>query len=318
MRLYEYVILLLACLLASTPHLLSAQSDPVPPPAEKVSRSQMETLTAEQTAQVKATLSKYDPNTLTAEQARAIHEAFHQAGIPGGPAENQAVQAAGFDVDKLHQLDAPSASRPQLEEPAPKPMPQFEGVPVPSNTNALTPSESAFKLRSSAFTDGGRLPVEFTGDGASITPPLEWSPAPSGTKAFAVIMHHIDPQGKTKWYWTLYNIPPDVRTLPANVHGIGTLGNNSVNDRVGYSPPHSKGPGDKAYVLTVYALSSTLDIGLPAAKVNRAVLLAAMKDKILASSELKVVYARQDLKVPGVSGPPEARPPAASPGTPPE
>ncbi len=74
-------------------------------------------------------------------------------------------------------------------------------------------------------------------------------------------MHHIDPKGKAKWYWTLYNIPRDVRSLPANVQGIGTLGNNSINGRLGYAPPHSKGPRDKAYVLTLYALSARWDPG---------------------------------------------------------
>jgi hypothetical protein len=55
-----------------------------------------------------------------------------------------------------------------------------------------------FALRSPAVTSGGVLPVEFTGDGASISPPLEWAGAPAGTNAFAVIMHHFDPEGKTK------------------------------------------------------------------------------------------------------------------------
>ena len=161
--------------------------------------------------------------------------------------------------------------------------------------------ENVFTLRSPAFADGGRLPVEYTGDGASVTPPLEWNSPPNGTKAFAVIMHHIDPQGKTKWYWTLYNIPANVRSLPADAHGVGTLGNNSINDRVGYAPPHSKGPGDKTYILTLYALSSPLEMAVPAAEVTRDVLLAAMKDKILASSELKVIYARQGLAASGDS-----------------
>ena len=39
-----------------------------------------EPLTDAQQAQVKAILAKYDANTLTAEQAKAIHEAFRQAG----------------------------------------------------------------------------------------------------------------------------------------------------------------------------------------------------------------------------------------------
>ena len=45
-----------------------------------------ETLTAAQTEQVKVILSKYDADALTADQAKAIHEAFRQAGMRGGPA----------------------------------------------------------------------------------------------------------------------------------------------------------------------------------------------------------------------------------------
>ena len=180
-------------------------------------------------------------------------------------------------------------------------------APVPSTNapqaKAVAPAatENVFTLRSPAFADGGRLPVEYTGDGASATTPLEWNSPPNGTKAFAVIMHHIDPQGKTKWYWTLYNIPAEVRSLPANVQGIGTLGNNSINGHVGYAPPHSKGPGDKTYILTLYALSSPLEMAVPATEVTCDVLLAAMKDKILANSELKVIYARQGLAASGDS-----------------
>ncbi len=160
-------------------------------------------------------------------------------------------------------------------------------------TASYTPKRTGkLVLKSSAVVDGGMLPVEFTGDGASITPPLEWSGAPTATKCFAVIMHHIDPAGIPKWYWTLYNIPASVQSLPKNVQGVGTLGNNGVNRRLGYAPPHSKGPGAKTYILTVYALSAPVQFSVPATEVNREVLLAAMKELILDSAELKVVYER--------------------------
>ncbi len=150
----------------------------------------------------------------------------------------------------------------------------------------------AFALRSPAVGHGGVLPVEFTGDGASLSPPLEWSGAPAGTKAFVVIMHHFDPEGKVKWYWTVYNIPAGVSGLPQNATSIGTLGNNSVTRRAGYAPPHSKGPGEKTYILTAYALSTPLEIAASPNEVNRDVLLAAMENSILDSAELKVVYTR--------------------------
>ena len=67
----------------------------------------VETLTNEQTKQVKVILSKYNPSALTAEEAKAIHAAFQQAGLPGGPAMNEVVADAGFSPDKLRDLDPP-------------------------------------------------------------------------------------------------------------------------------------------------------------------------------------------------------------------
>lgn len=148
------------------------------------------------------------------------------------------------------------------------------------------------KLESPVVGAGDLLPVEFTGDGAGISPPLSWSGVPAGTKTYAILMHHIDPEGKTKWYWTLYNIPANTTSLVKNTKGVGTFGNNSIDREIGYAPPHSKGPGAKTYVITLYALSESLEITLPPAQVSRDVVLAAMKGKVLGSSELKLVYSR--------------------------
>ena len=178
--------------------------------------------------------------------------------------------------------------------PAERPEPRSDGGGHGAGaTEAYVPKRTGnFALRSPAVANGGVLPGKFTGDGASISPPLEWSGAPEGTKAFAVIMHHIDPAGKTKWYWTLYDIPGDVGHLPEDVQGVGIPGRNSVNRRVGYAPPQSQGPGEKTYVLTAYALAAPLQMAVAAAEVDREVLLAAMKDVLLDSAELRVVSTR--------------------------
>jgi phosphatidylethanolamine-binding protein (PEBP) family uncharacterized protein len=115
---------------------------------------------------------------------------------------------------------------------------------------------AGFILRSPAVAAGEMLPKDYTGDGNRATLPLEWSGAPAGTAGFALILHHVDPQGLIKWYWTLYNIPANIRSLPKNVKGVGMMGNNSVNNRPEYAPPRSQGPGPKTYVFTLYALSS--------------------------------------------------------------
>ncbi len=158
---------------------------------------------------------------------------------------------------------------------------------------AANPSGSAgFVLTSPAVSAGGKLPVEYTGDGAGLTLPLTWSGAPAGTKGYAVIMHHVAPDGETKWYWLLYGIPVHTTDLAAGVQGIGVLGNNSVNGRCEYAPPHSKGPGPKTYVYTVYALSAPAAPPVEATQVTREVLLHAMEGTILASARLEVVYSR--------------------------
>lgn len=176
-------------------------------------------------------------------------------------------------------------------------------TPAPRATNA----SSGFTLISPIVTNGGTYPVEYTGDGAGSTPPLSWSGAPEGTKSFAIIMHHLDPEGKTKWYWTLYNIHANTTHLDKNTQGVGTLGTSFKGER-SYEPPHSKGPGPKTYVITVYALSAPPQISVPASQVSAEVLWAAMKDRTLASADLSVVYSRggtTDLR----KGPPRNPPP---------
>jgi phosphatidylethanolamine-binding protein (PEBP) family uncharacterized protein len=160
-------------------------------------------------------------------------------------------------------------------------------------------------LHSPVVADGGLLPQEFTGDGSGATLPLDWSGAPAGTKSFAIVMHHLDPEGVAKWYWTLYDIPANVTSLPKNVQGVGKVGT-GFKGRVGYEPPHSKGPGAKTYTLTLYALSAAPILSVSPSQVSREVLLGAIKGSILASSELNVIYSS---KSSGVAVRPENRPP---------
>ncbi len=164
---------------------------------------------------------------------------------------------------------------------------------VSANTEiAQTSSDGIFTLTSPDVTEGGALPKEFTCDGSSATLPLSWSGVPEGTKSFAVIMHHIPGPGDSHWYWVLYNIPANVTKLEKNTSGIGTLGNNSVNGETKYAPPCSKGPGEKLYTYTVYALSAEPTLSVPASEVSRDVLLGAIKDITLASATLNVTYTR--------------------------
>jgi phosphatidylethanolamine-binding protein (PEBP) family uncharacterized protein len=168
---------------------------------------------------------------------------------------------------------------------------------------------STFTLTSPDLPADGRLPIEYTCDGAASTLALSWSGAPVGTAGYAVIMHHVAAPDEIHWYWVLYDIPASVTSLPQNVSGVGTLGNNINNGLAEYSPPCSKGPGDKEYIYTVYALSAEPQLSVPAAQVDRATLLAAIQNITLASAELHTVYARADMTDPAATNQPEANDP---------
>src|SRR6476659_2051350 len=62
-------------------------------------------------------------------------------------------------------------------------------------------SDGRFMLSSPAVEDLKEMPIDYTGDGSGATLPLEWKGAPAGTKSYALIMDHTDPEGQKKWYW---------------------------------------------------------------------------------------------------------------------
>ncbi|QVL32137.1 YbhB/YbcL family Raf kinase inhibitor-like protein [Telmatocola sphagniphila] len=147
------------------------------------------------------------------------------------------------------------------------------------------------KVTSPDFEANGKYPIEFTGDGEGISPPLKWSGAPKETKCYALQLWHVPGPGDVKSYWVLYNIPASVTSLEKNSKGVGQLGYNDKN-RKEYDPMKSKGPGPKEYHITVYALSE--EPKFKSEKVTRTELLNAIKDITLAESTLSYTYERKN------------------------
>jgi Raf kinase inhibitor-like YbhB/YbcL family protein len=73
----------------------------------------------------------------------------------------------------------------------------------------------AKKVSSLAFTPDGPIPAKHTGEGQDISPPLEWSELPEGTKEVALICNGPDaPTERPFVHWVVYKIPADQRGLP--------------------------------------------------------------------------------------------------------
>jgi Raf kinase inhibitor-like YbhB/YbcL family protein len=162
------------------------------------------------------------------------------------------------------------------------------------------------KLQSSAFVPGGVIPKPQTGEGSDISPPLVWEDVPAGTKSFALIADDPDaPSAKRPapqpWvHWVIYNIPGDVRSLPAGIARSSKLvtpagacqGHNSwPSDNVGYlGPMPPNGSGLHRYFFKLYALDGLL--ALAPTQANKPTLLDAMQGHVLAVAELMGVYER--------------------------
>lgn len=154
--------------------------------------------------------------------------------------------------------------------------------------------EKVMELKSTAFTQGGDIPKKYTCDGADVSPPLNWTEPPEGTKSLALICEDPDAPVGTWVHWVLFNLPPNARELPESVPARKTLsggGDQGINDfrKIGYGGPcPPKGPVHR-YFFKLYALDKQLDLK-PGA--TRQELAKAMKNHILAEAELMGRYHR--------------------------
>jgi Raf kinase inhibitor-like YbhB/YbcL family protein len=145
------------------------------------------------------------------------------------------------------------------------------------------------RVSSSAFGTHGRIPERHTGDGEDVSPPIEWSGVPEGTRSFAVVVHDPDaPLVDGFTHWVVYGIPGDAAGLDEDaqdhVSGQNSMGNAGYN---GPAPP--PGHGVHHYYIWVYALDDDLDLepGL-----DRRALLERIEDHVIEQARVIGTYER--------------------------
>ena len=162
-------------------------------------------------------------------------------------------------------------------------------------SNSLTD----FSLSLPSSVDQTKLPISATCDGAGLSPEIRWSNAPTGTKYFAVIMDGIpgpprpgESETGNHFYLLNYNIPSLVNSIPEGNKNIGVLGQNFLGKNIGYTPPCSQGPGSKTYTITIFALSS--EINLKSIDATESNLISAMNGKIISKAKIDLTYSRMN------------------------
>jgi len=151
------------------------------------------------------------------------------------------------------------------------------------------------KITSPAFADNAAIPAKYTCEGEDVSPPLEWSGDPEGTKSLVLIVDDPDAPDpaapRMTWvHWVLYNLPP---VAPALVEGAATGAlpdgtEDGINDwkRAGYGGPCPP-IGRHRYFFKLYALDAVLS-GLNAP--TKAKVEAAMQGHVLAEAQLVGTY----------------------------
>ena len=157
------------------------------------------------------------------------------------------------------------------------------------------------EITSSVFSEGGPIPVKYTGEGEDVSPPLAWSGVPEGTRQLALICDDPDAPTDEPWvHWVVYKIPADAVELSEGVARKAKLdepagavhGRNSwpEGEKVGYGGPMPPpGHGTHRYYFKLYALDGQLtnEAGL-----DKTTLLSAMSGHVIGEGQLMGTYER--------------------------
>jgi Raf kinase inhibitor-like YbhB/YbcL family protein len=146
------------------------------------------------------------------------------------------------------------------------------------------------RIKSPAFEGHKRIPDKFTTNGENVSPPLEWSGAPEGTEAFAIVVHDPDaPLVDGFTHWVAYGIEPATTSLPEGGEGV-VQGLNSMGEEGYMGPAPPPGHGPHHYYFWVYALDENLDLppGL-----DRRSLLQQIEDHVIEQARVVGTYSNE-------------------------
>jgi Raf kinase inhibitor-like YbhB/YbcL family protein len=156
---------------------------------------------------------------------------------------------------------------------------------VPSATSTT----QAFKLASSAFSTGQKIPDKYTCDDLGLSPPLNWTGAPAGTKTYVLIVE--DQNALNFTHWVIFNLPSNQTVLDEAVSPKGVLPKGAAQGKndfgaVGYGGPCPPS-GSHRYVFHLYALDTSLALSAGATK---QAVRTAMKGHVLAEATLTGIF----------------------------
>jgi Raf kinase inhibitor-like YbhB/YbcL family protein len=161
---------------------------------------------------------------------------------------------------------------------------------------------TVLRVWSKAIRAGGPIAPRFSSYHENVTPDVQWSPGPTQTHSYAVLVEDPDaPTAQPFVHWVVANIPTDAHSLPGgkatggaqprdakagrpNTVVDGTNGNQTI----GWFGPHPpQGDTPHHYHFEVFALDRMLTVQQGA---TRDALVAAMARHVVAKGEFVATY----------------------------
>jgi len=151
-------------------------------------------------------------------------------------------------------------------------------------------TETTFRLSSTAFAEGGKIPARFTCDGEDVSPDLTWEGAPPETGALALIVD--DPDARGWFHWVVFDMTGT--SSGGLAEGVSTSPDappQGTNDfrRVGWAGPCPPS-GEHRYVFRLLALDEPT--GLSEAP-RAGDVVAAAQGHIVGEARLTARYRRR-------------------------
>ena len=121
------------------------------------------------------------------------------------------------------------------------------------------------RLSSSAFQYKEIIPVRYTCKGLNVSPPLEISDVPVGTKSFILVVKDVNATPKPWIHWLIYNIPADIKVIREGSIPGGAREGICNGGTYGYEGPCPKYfTGIHSYRFSLAALDTILNIPMDA------------------------------------------------------
>jgi Raf kinase inhibitor-like YbhB/YbcL family protein len=157
-------------------------------------------------------------------------------------------------------------------------------------------------LSTTAWTDGGMIPMKHSQAGRDVSPPLTWTDPPATATSFVLLVHDLDAVNQdgvtAPVHWLVWNIPGTARSLAEGITHGGEMPDGSR--QISQTGPYYRGPAAPAsgpphhYAFELYAIEGTIDVpavgAAPAA--TRTAVWAAIAGKIRAKATLTGMFKR--------------------------